>query len=93
MQFATSDEAKCPIDQLLLFADAANHPGTPSDKTSLSVTKLTMEDGTKGINTYYMSVASRTNGFISALYTGTIIVCSLETIEVVSPGPEVISVE
>lgn len=52
-----------------------------------------MENGTKGANKYYMSVGSKANGFKSALFTGTIVVCGLEQIRAVSDEIEVISVE
>ena len=92
--FATSDEAKCPIDQLTLYADSSAYPETPlSRPASLPRAKLVMSSSTQGMNKYYMSVGSKANGFKSALFTGTIVVCGRETVAVVSADPEVISVE
>ena len=93
MSFTTTDQTECPIDELILFASISDYPSTSLSSGSLSETKLKLEPGSQGVNKYFMSVGSAANTFKSQMYTGSILVCGKETLDLDDDAEHVVSVE
>jgi hypothetical protein len=77
---ARDNEDECKLDQFFIFADKDSYPGAPTSTDAMDSVKLTLDDAKKGKNEYLFSIGSTKNADKSALTTGIIFVCGLETV-------------
>lgn len=77
---ARDNEDECKLDQFFIFADTASYPAAPTSTNAMDSVKLTLDDAKKGANEYLFSIGSTKNADKSALATGIIFVCGLETV-------------
>jgi len=77
---ARDNEDECKLDQFFIFADKGSYPDAPTSTNAMDSVKLTLDDAKKGKNEYLFSIGSTKNADKSALTTGIIFVCGLETV-------------